>query len=214
MSNALLLLAPSLLVGGVGATWQDDVVLGFLALATLFCASDLTNLWQAKQDRAGARDVETSRNDRLARRLALATGVSLLVVFWLGLSERLGHAAASPPMAAAAGAALMVLGSFLRFAAIRTLGAGFRTEFTPHTALVSRGVYGILRHPSETGLLCVAVGAALFLNSWMGLTVCALVIAPLVLWRLELEERRLRFTFGAAYEEYQRRVRRLIPWLY
>lgn len=79
-------------------------------------------------------------------------------------------------------------------------------------ALITSGPYRFVRHPIYTGLLLALVGFALARGEWRG--VVAVVIAFLAFWRkLRIEERWMREQFGAAYEEYSRRVAALIPLL-
>jgi len=76
-------------------------------------------------------------------------------------------------------------------------------------ALIEEGPYRLSRNPLYVGLLALYVGLALLTSVW------ALVLTPvawgLLLWGAILpEERFLRERFGAAYDDYARRVRR---WL-
>jgi protein-S-isoprenylcysteine O-methyltransferase Ste14 len=78
--------------------------------------------------------------------------------------------------------------------------------------LITTGPYRLARHPIYTGLLLAFAGTALIVAEWRG--VLAFVIAFLALWRkLKLEERWMREQFGAAYDDYARRVAALVPFL-
>jgi protein-S-isoprenylcysteine O-methyltransferase Ste14 len=78
--------------------------------------------------------------------------------------------------------------------------------------LIERGPYRFVRHPIYTGLLLAFLGTALALGEWRGLLGAAIV--ALSFWRkLRLEERWLGEQFGAAYADYMRRVKALIPWV-
>ncbi len=78
--------------------------------------------------------------------------------------------------------------------------------------LIERGPYRFVRHPIYTGLLLAFLGTALALGEWRGLLGAAIV--ALSFWRkLRLEERWLGEQFGAAYADYMRRVKALIPWI-
>ena len=110
----------------------------------------------------------------------------------------------------------MVAGIVLRGAAIARLGRYFRTEIVVARSqpLVRDGVYACVRHPSETGLLLVVLGADLLLHSKTALALSLLLVFPLLLLRIELEEACLRKGFPDQYTSYARRVRRLIPLVY
>jgi protein-S-isoprenylcysteine O-methyltransferase Ste14 len=77
---------------------------------------------------------------------------------------------------------------------------------------VTSGPYRFVRHPIYTGLLLAFIGSALARGDWRG--VLAVAIAFAALWRkLRIEERWMREEFGAAYEEYARRVAALVPFV-
>jgi protein-S-isoprenylcysteine O-methyltransferase Ste14 len=77
---------------------------------------------------------------------------------------------------------------------------------------VDSGIYGVLRHPLYVSVLCGAVGWSLFRQSWPALAV-SLVLALFFDAKARLEECWLRQQFPG-YAEYQRRVRRFLPWIY
>jgi protein-S-isoprenylcysteine O-methyltransferase Ste14 len=68
----------------------------------------------------------------------------------------------------------------------------------------------LARHPIYSGLLLAFVGSALARAEWRG--VLAVGIAFWAFWRkLRIEEQWMREEFGAAYDEYGRRVAALVP---
>lgn len=85
-------------------------------------------------------------------------------------------------------------------------------HFEKTSALVTSGIYGYIRHPLYSSLLFLAWGAFLKQFSWAGLLlVCA---ASLFLLRAaHKEEVECLKHFGAAYEAYIRRTKRMIPFV-
>lgn len=76
--------------------------------------------------------------------------------------------------------------------------------------LIERGPYRYVRHPIYTGILLGLFGSALMLGEWRALLGFAIMFVSF--WRkLRLEETWLGEHFGAAYADYMRRVRALIP---
>jgi len=76
--------------------------------------------------------------------------------------------------------------------------------------LIERGPYRYVRHPIYTGLLLALFGNATMLGEWCGLLGLAIMFVSF--WRkLRLEETWLGEHFGAAYADYMRRVKALIP---
>jgi protein-S-isoprenylcysteine O-methyltransferase Ste14 len=113
------------------------------------------------------------------------------------------------------GVVLFAAGGALRLWPVVVLGNRFSglVAIQPGHALVTSGVYGVVRHPSYLGLLVNSLGWVLAFRSGVGLLITALTIPPLVA-RIRAEERLLRTQFGAEYDAYRARTSRLIPGLY
>jgi protein-S-isoprenylcysteine O-methyltransferase Ste14 len=113
------------------------------------------------------------------------------------------------------GVALFAAGGALRIWPVFVLGRRFSglVAIQPGHTLVTRGIYGTIRHPSYLGLLVNALGWALAFRSGVGVLLTALTIPPL-LARIRAEENLLRTQFGSEYDAYCRRTSRLIPGLY
>ena len=142
----------------------------------------------------------------------------MLVVFWVSLGTHLRSfalAEAQDAFPVYAGSLVMTVGIGLRWAAMRALGSYFVSEprVRSEQSLIRSGLYSYLRHPSETGLLCIAAGAALLLQSLAGLSVVVGFLLPVTLLRIRGEERVLLRGFGAAYRIYSAEVKGLIPYL-
>jgi protein-S-isoprenylcysteine O-methyltransferase Ste14 len=148
-------------------------------------------------------------SDSESTRGAYATGATLLFIFTLALATGRSHSLSS------LGGALMLVGIGLRAAAMRALAGRFVSgvRAAPSKDLVMHGLYATLRHPSETGLLCVAAGAALLLGSSPALLVFGLAFLPLVVIRVRYEDKDLRSLYGRDYAEYAARVPAIIPSL-
>ncbi|WP_109127260.1 isoprenylcysteine carboxylmethyltransferase family protein [Dyella sp. C11] len=76
--------------------------------------------------------------------------------------------------------------------------------------LIQRGPYRFVRHPIYTGLLLAFFGTAMAIGEWRGL-ICVAIVAASFWFKLRLEERWMRESFGAAYEQYMLRTKALIP---
>jgi len=210
-ANLGLLLLPLMLTGKLVSGLADPSILVLLLGASIFCACDLSAACysHARHPRP------STRHDGQARILAAATGVTVLLVFWTALVVCATLRGPVGPLGLLGGGLLLVGGSALRLAAIHTLGPSFATEVTvrPDQSLVLKGVYRFVRHPSETGLLLVALGAGVLAGSVAVLVVWCGLLVPLVLMRIHIEERCLHAAFGRRYDRYAHRVRRLIPFV-
>jgi protein-S-isoprenylcysteine O-methyltransferase len=107
----------------------------------------------------------------------------------------------------------MVAGLTLRYFAIRTLGSFFLNEVAvmPKQSLVTHGIYGSLRHPSETGTVCLAFGGATLLGSQYGLAASTLLLLPFLIWRTRLEDRMLRNHYAMEFGRYAADVPAFLP---
>lgn len=114
------------------------------------------------------------------------------------------------------GGALLAAGVAFRVWAIQTLDASFTAvvKTSADQRLISTGPYRWLRHPSYTGILVALVGAAITFESWAGAAVTAVVMVPVYLYRIRIEERALVARFGEAYREFAARRWALLPPLY
>jgi protein-S-isoprenylcysteine O-methyltransferase Ste14 len=79
--------------------------------------------------------------------------------------------------------------------------------------LVQRGPFAHVRHPIYSALLGLLLASGLALSTALLTAVATLVYLAGTYWRALREEALLRAHFGAAYDEYARRVPRLIPRL-
>ncbi len=113
------------------------------------------------------------------------------------------------------GVLLFSAGGVLRIWPVFVLGRRFSglVAIQPGHTLVTEGIYGIIRHPSYLGLLVNSLGWALAFRSGVGVFLVLLLIPPL-LARIRAEENLLHAHFGAEYDAYRGRTRRLIPWIY
>ena len=78
---------------------------------------------------------------------------------------------------------------------------------------IQHGIYKHVRHPIYFGTILVLLGIPLSLASLYGFATMVLVI-PLFLNRIRIEEDLLTEEFGAEYERYRETSRKLIPNLF
>ncbi len=135
--------------------------------------------------------------------------------FWIlqGLSFRL-----SAPLVI--GILLVAFGGYLRITSRRVLmGAGFgllnssRLQIVEGHRLITDGVYSRIRHPLYLGEITRNLGFTLILSSLYGFVI-VLVGGLFLPFRIEIEEKMLLEEFGQEYEEYKKRTKKLIPYIY
>jgi protein-S-isoprenylcysteine O-methyltransferase Ste14 len=127
-----------------------------------------------------------------------------------------GRVRAGGPYVAAAGLALLVAGTALRWAAIVTLWQ----FFTPNVSIleghrvVRDGPYRLVRHPAYAGLLLRYLGFGLAFANWVSLALIFLPLLCVTVYRIRVEEDALLENFGAEYADYAGGTKRLVPGIY
>ncbi|MHB9150987.1 MAG: methyltransferase family protein [Thermoleophilia bacterium] len=112
------------------------------------------------------------------------------------------------------GAALTAAGATLSIWGVFALGTNL--SVLPHpkegSRFVASGPYRFVRNPIYSGLILGSFGLALILHSWLSL-VYALALLILFDLKTRREERWLRERYPG-YADYQRRVEKLLPWVW
>ncbi|MCW3976645.1 MAG: isoprenylcysteine carboxylmethyltransferase family protein [Candidatus Bathyarchaeota archaeon] len=120
------------------------------------------------------------------------------------------------------GLALVVVGGYLRMKARVQLRkkAGFdnlvstsRLQIVEGHTLVKDGLYQRIRHPLYLGEILRNFGIVLIFSSGYGM-LFIVIGAILLLFRIHAEEEMLIEAFGSEYEDYKRKTKRLIPYVY
>jgi protein-S-isoprenylcysteine O-methyltransferase Ste14 len=112
------------------------------------------------------------------------------------------------------GAAILLSGGLLIVTGALRLGANLTA--VPHpkdqSTLIETGPYQFVRHPMYSGAIVFALGWALWVHSWLTLGyVMVLFVFFDIKSRREEQWLRAKFT---GYAAYQKRVRKLIPFVY
>ncbi|MGD0500443.1 MAG: isoprenylcysteine carboxylmethyltransferase family protein [Bryobacteraceae bacterium] len=110
---------------------------------------------------------------------------------------------------------LYAAGGALRLWPVFVLGSRFSglVAIQPGHTLETHCIYEHIRNPSYLGLLVIMLGWGMAFRAGAGILLTALMLPPL-LARIRAEERLLGAHFGAEYDAYRARTRRLIPGIY
>ena len=103
---------------------------------------------------------------------------------------------------------LMILWCFWDFL---IKGKGTPAPMDPPKELVVSGLYNYVRNPMYVGVEMALIGHFLWFGFWNLLVYAAFFFAAFHIFVLLYEEPTLKKKFGAAYEEYLKRVPRWIP---
>jgi protein-S-isoprenylcysteine O-methyltransferase Ste14 len=115
-----------------------------------------------------------------------------------------------------AGEVIAWAGLAIRIWSIIVLGRSFRltVEVDLDQAIVDRGPYRWVRHPSYTGLLILAIGFGIALGNWASLAILVVLPPIVILRRIRVEEAQLIAVMGQPYLDYAKRTKRLVPGIW
>ena len=156
------------------------------------------------------------RGETLARSRGLAHYVAyFFLVPYVVIAARRGPELDMPEALRWVGLVLVPAGIAFSLWSIATLGRHYDIELEIHRdhELVRTGPYRLVRHPVYTGLGLHFAGACLATGNLLLIAGTLLVTYPALYLRAKTEERLLRERFGAAYDDYARRVGMLVPLL-
>jgi protein-S-isoprenylcysteine O-methyltransferase Ste14 len=199
-----------------GAVWSEGGVDAFFAEPALIALTVLTGLMTIAALFTKANLSAGEREDRGNRWVLIALGaISVASAVVPAYCDRIGFWTLGEGTVRWIGIALYAGGGFLRLWPVFQLGPRFSgvVAIQPGHALVTNGIYGVIRHPSYLGLIVLMIGWGLVFRSLAGVLL-ALAMIPVLIVRIEAEERLLASQFGGEYESFRRRTARLIPGVY
>ena len=139
-----------------------------------------------------------------------ATVIGVLLIFGLKRARTQLWPVSVPLLCVAV---ILMLGGF-SFAiwARRHLGRYWSARVTLKEGhrLIESGPYGLVRHPIYSGLLLCMAATVMTIGTLQSVCGYAALLGALI-FKLAAEERLLTDNFGEAYQEYQKRVKALIP---
>lgn len=187
----------------IATAWM---VLYFAWIASEFLTIALT------YTRRGGGEVQDRGSMRL---LWLVICTSMFVGSWIGAVKPhtiFGGAA----WVRTAALAMIAVGLAIRWSSIITLGRAFSVNVAIREGqrVMRSGLYGVVRHPSYTGLLLAIYAVGLHTRNWLALAIIAVPPTAALLYRIRIEEEALTRAFGQEYVEYSAETKRLLPGIY
>jgi protein-S-isoprenylcysteine O-methyltransferase Ste14 len=163
------------------------------------------------------RNRQGSRSDRGSLVVVIASVFAGVVGAFVVASDLTGAAIHSGRWAAfVVGLVLMWTGIAIRQWAVALLGRFFTVDVRvqPGQAVVDRGPYRCVRHPSYSALVVTFVGMGLALGNWVSLAVLTVVPTVGLIVRIHVEERIMFEALGEPYRRFAAGRRRLFPGLW
>jgi len=196
------------------------VILGYLSISlfTLWCLSEIMIGLISLRNRSR---VLSERAERFSYFIVWFSTVPPIVLEYLlrahpTFADGVGSLSTLFPLLGYLGCFVLAFGITIRLVAVATLQRYFTVSVSilEKHKIVDTGIYGLIRHPAYLGHLTSLLGIGLILGNWVGLL--ALVLLPLagILYRIQVEERLLLLYFGASYQAYANRTKRLLPGIW
>jgi len=194
-------------MGGVAPIFSHPPL---MALAVVVCLLLVASTFTSGNLSSGERE---DRGNRWV--LAVFGMLQLMVAYLPAYTDRIGFWTIDGDSVRWLGVVLFAAGGVLRMWPVFVLGRRFSglVAIQPGHALVTDGIYGIIRNPSYLGFIINTLGWGLAFRSMVGVILAALHIPPIVA-RIRAEEAMLRMQFDGEFDRYSDRTYRLIPGLY
>jgi protein-S-isoprenylcysteine O-methyltransferase Ste14 len=118
-----------------------------------------------------------------------------------------------PAWAGWLGALILAAGLFIFWRAHADLGLNWSPslEIREKHELITRGIYGMIRHPMYASQWLVAIAQPLLLHNWIAGLLNLLVFIPFYFLRVKAEEQMMLDSFGTQYREYMERTGGVLP---
>jgi len=116
----------------------------------------------------------------------------------------------------AAGVLLIIIGLIIRLYAINTLKQHFTYTVTKieNHELIETGLYKMIRHPGYLGQLFIFTGTAVSFSNWLSILSMTIAVSIGYLYRIRIEEKFMLEQMGQKYLDYQKRTKKLIPFVF
>jgi protein-S-isoprenylcysteine O-methyltransferase Ste14 len=157
----------------------------------------------------------TSQDAYSKAALMLAQVIGMCIAFTIALTVRFG-ALPHPMLFFWVGVVALIVGSLLRRHCRSMLGSSFTGTVivNPNHAIIERGAYRYVRHPSYTAALVIFFGIGSALANWISFTTLLVIVVIAFFYRVNVEERALVAVVGDPYRHYMQRTKRFVPFLY
>jgi protein-S-isoprenylcysteine O-methyltransferase Ste14 len=171
-------------------------------------------IWLTQPPVSSSETIENKGRDKFSVLLILSFSLGSIIVSvidWAYLHQNL-----TSGYLFIIGLILIIFGIILRSWSIQILGKFFTPtiQIKEDHALIIKGPYSIVRHPSYLGAWLTIAGATIFFGSYIGFIVEVGGMGFSYYVRTDLEEKALIEVFGQQYKDYQRRVKKIIPFIW
>lgn len=116
----------------------------------------------------------------------------------------------------AIGMGLFAVGLVIRLCSIAALNRFFTYSVATvqKHKIVDTGLYKYIRHPGYLGQLIIFLGISISISNWLSIPAMMIPVSIGFAYRITVEERFMAEQFNEVYLDYQRRTKKLIPFIY
>ena len=189
--------------------WTEGNVVAFGATLVAWIALGVVLLLSRRKGEGGGKSNPLSMIGIALQGIGIAAAWFGPITFSLAVSEQIFVAAAPAAVIAFLSVALMGW-------AIAIMGANWAVvaQVRNEHQLVQSGPFALMRNPIYVALCGMMIATALAVGHAVNLIVAVPLYLIGTLVRVGIEEKLLRATFGQAYDDYARRVKRFIPGIW
>jgi protein-S-isoprenylcysteine O-methyltransferase Ste14 len=118
-----------------------------------------------------------------------------------------------PAWASWLGVMLLAVALFIFWLAHADLGLNWSPslEIREKHELITRGIYGMIRHPMYASQWILAIAQPLLLHNWIAGFLNLLAFIPFYFIRVKAEEQMMLDSFGTQYQEYIKKTGGVLP---
>ena len=205
---AILIALPAVLFGVI-QKWQVIFLLfGYL----LFFSGNIWRVWRYGKLSNTNEDAQFKEFSGLV--ILAGLFIAVVIIHWWAIYD-FSRLAKTENVWQWFGMIILVSAIIINQLAIRTLKGLFdRITIKPNHHLVTTGIYRQVRHPVYLSYVLLLVGYCMILQSFVSLV---LTVVSCTIWlenRINIEEKMLVEKFGDRYQAYQRKTRKIIPFIY
>jgi protein-S-isoprenylcysteine O-methyltransferase Ste14 len=188
-------------------TWPYALVFWLVFFWTF--APEFRIISRRAEPASSPQDANSKRFIMVGQGLAMVSGFAIAITV---PSAAMGHR----ELAFWIGVVALFAGSLLRRHCWRMLGASFTGAVIvrPEQAVVERGAYRYVRHPSYTAGTIMFAGIGLALGNWISVAVLFVGVSAVYAYRVAVEERALAEVIGDPYRRYMQRTKRFVPFVF
>jgi protein-S-isoprenylcysteine O-methyltransferase Ste14 len=194
---------------GVIQKWQ---IIFLLFSYLLFFSGNVWRVWRYGKLSKTQEDAQLKETSGLVILAGLL--VAFFVIHWWAIYD-FSRLTSLKNLWQGIGIFMIVLAIIVNQLAIRTLKGLFdRITIKPNHQLVTTGIYRQVRHPVYLSYVLLLVGSCTMLQSFVSLVAS---VVSCTIWlenRINIEEKMLIEKFGDRYQAYQRKTKKIIPFIY